>query len=86
MPEEQPIAPGRSARHTFVQERAERRDAGAGADHDDRYRRIGGKAEMLSFLDIDVDRVAGTQPFAEKCGRDAEAGAAVDRIANGVDA
>ena len=53
--EEQPVAAGRLRRHALVQEGAERRHAGAGPDHDDRHGGIGGQAEMLRLLDIDLD-------------------------------
>src|SRR5712691_5967901 len=55
MPEEQPVAAGRLAGHALVEKGAERRDAGAGADHDDRHRGIGGEAEMRGLLHIDLD-------------------------------
>src|SRR5262249_12285135 len=70
--EEQPIATGRFARHAFVEKRAERRDAGAGPDHDDGRRRVRRKTEVLRLLDVDLDLVAGARPLAEEGGGNAE--------------
>ena len=83
---EQPIAPRRPGRHALAQEGAERRDPGAGADHDDGHRRVGRQREVLRFLHIDLDLVARGDPVGEKRGGDTEPGAAVDGIAHGIDA
>src|SRR5258705_10329497 len=69
MAEEQPVASRRLARHALVQKRAKRRDAGAGADHDDRQGGIGWQAEMLRLLNIDLDVVSGAHALAEERGR-----------------
>src|SRR5262249_36440579 len=84
--EEQPVAPGRFARHAFVQEGAERRDAGAGTDHDDGHGRISRQTEMLRLLDVDLDLISGAHALAEEGGRDAEPRAAVNGVAHGIDA
>ena len=84
--EEQPVAPGCFARHAFVQEGAERRDAGAGTDHDDGHGGIGRQTEVLRLLDEDVHRVSGAHALAEEGGRDAEPRAAIDRVAHRIDA
>src|SRR5262249_53091501 len=47
MAEEQPVAARRLHRHTIVQEGAERRDAGAGTDHDYWHGRIVRQCEAL---------------------------------------
>ena len=44
--EEQPVAAGVAERAPFLQEAAERRDAGAGADHDHRRVAVFGRTEM----------------------------------------
>ena len=56
MTEEQPVAAFCFGRHTLVQEGAERRDAGAGTDHDDRRRGIGRQAEGMRLLNVAADR------------------------------
>src|SRR5262249_8924083 len=55
----EPVGPGRPRGKALLKERAERRDAGAGPDHDDRLAGIGGKRKMLRLLNIDPDPVAG---------------------------
>src|SRR6185295_16583092 len=49
--EEQPVASGRTRRLALLHEAAERRHAGARADHDDVARTVGGHAEAFVTLD-----------------------------------
>src|SRR5262249_40929642 len=69
--EEQPVAPGRFARHAFVQEGAKRSDAAAGADHDDGHGRGGRQTEVLRLLDVDAALVPGAPALAHERPRDA---------------
>jgi len=48
--EEQPVASARAARLPLVQEAAERRDAGAGADHHDRHVAVHRRPEVCGLL------------------------------------
>ena len=86
MAEEQPVAALRLGRHALVQEGAERRDAGAGADHDDRRLRIGGQAEGVRLLHVDLERL---RPGVTRSARNVEATprrcALADPVAHGVD-
>ena len=54
MAEEQPVLAGRAGRLAVEQEGAERRDAGARADHDDRRLRILRQREAMRLLHIDL--------------------------------
>src|SRR5262249_40644699 len=78
--------PGCLPCHALVEKSTERRDARAGTDHDDRHGRIAWKAEVLRLLYINLDLVARAYTLGEEGGGDAEARAAVDRIAHRVDA
>ena len=64
--EEQPVAPAGSRGLPLLQEGAKRRDAGAGADRDDRPVRIVGQAEVLVRLDVDLEPVAGAQALGDE--------------------
>src|SRR5262249_15642824 len=64
--EEQPVMPGCLPRHALVKESAERRDARAGTDHDNRHGRIARKAELLRLLDINLDLVARVRALGKK--------------------
>ncbi len=86
MAEEQPVAPGCFARHALVEKGAERRDPGAGADHDDGRGWIGRKSKVLRFLDIDLELVAWAHALGQEGRGDAEPCSAVDGIAYRVDA
>jgi hypothetical protein len=85
MAEEQPVAPRRLERLPLVQERAERRNAGAGPDHDDRPRRIVGQREMLRLLHIDPDLVAGRRAAAQEGRAHAKPHALVDLVPDRID-
>src|ERR1700723_273757 len=66
MAEEQPVAPGGAGGLAFEQESAEWRDAGAGADHDDRYLRILRKTKTVRLLHIDFHLIAGLDSLGEE--------------------
>src|SRR5580704_10557542 len=85
MAEEQPVAAGRVDRLPLLQERAKRRHAGAGADHDDRLGWIVRQREMLGLLHIDPDLVAGSDAPAEEGRADAEPRALLDLITYRID-
>ena len=70
-------------RGAVLDEGAERRDAGAGADHDDRRGAIGRQAEVLVRLDEDRHRVARFHEVREIGRADALALAAVGLVADG---
>ena len=82
--EEQPVAPAGAAWLALLHEAAERRDAGAGADHDDVGRRVG-QAEVLVRLDGPCTRAPGLQAVGNEGRGDAGAGAAVALVAHGRD-
>ena len=65
MAEEQPVAARRAGRLALLQEGAERRDAGARADHDDRPVGIGGQAEMRVGLEEHLQPVADPPPCGQ---------------------
>src|ERR1051326_3513662 len=79
MAEIEPIWPRRLGRQALLQEGAERRDAGAGTDHDDRLAGVSRQREMLRRLHVDPDLVARIDAPGEESRRDAEPRAAVDR-------
>ena len=66
----------------LLHEGAERRDAGAGADHDDVF--VGrGQREMLVGLELDPDARAALEPLGDVIGGDALARAAMALVAHG---
>ena len=84
MAEEQPVAARRADRAPLLQESPERRDAGAGSDHDDRHR-ISRQAEGTSFLHIDAQLAAKRATFG-KIGRGhAQPRALAYVVAHGID-
>ena len=86
MAEEQPVAARRLGRHALVQEGAERRDAGAGADHDDRHRGIGRQAEGVRLLHIDFELCAGLDAARRGTSRRRRGACALaDLVAHGID-
>src|ERR1043166_1704787 len=85
MTEEQPVAPGGLRGHALVQERAERRDAGAGADHDDRNRRIGRQPEALRLLHVSLHLAVRRDAAGEEGRGDAEPRARAQPIAHRID-
>ena len=82
MAEEQPGAAARAERLPLLQEGAERRDAGARADHDDRRLGIVRQAETVRLLNIGFHRVARRDALAEKGRGDAEPVARADAVAH----
>ena len=66
MAEEQPVASRRLGGHALVQKGAERRDAGARSDHDDRHRRVGRQPEVLRTLDVGVHLLPGRDAVGEE--------------------
>ena len=85
MAEEQPVRPARLGGLALLQEGAERRDAGAGPDHDDRLGRIGRQREMLRLLHIDLELVARAHAAGQESRADAEPHALGDFVAHRVD-
>lgn len=77
--EEQPVATGGGDGFALLHEGAERRDAGARADHDDVLRAVGGQAEALVVLDVDLHLRAFLAGGEEMRGR-----APAGRVASGV--
>ena len=79
--EEQPAAPFRRDGAALLHEGAERRDAGARADHDDVFvlRR---QREVLVGLELDPHAAAALEPLGGIVGGDAFAGAAVGFVAH----
>ena len=85
MAEEQPVAARRLGRLPVVQEGAERRDAGARTDHDDRRGWILRQAETVRLLDVDLQPVARLDAVGKEGGGDAEPLAVLDRVAHRID-
>src|SRR5262249_4273793 len=83
--EEQPVATRCLDGLSFMQEGTEWRDAGAGADHDDRFRLILWQREMLRLLQVDTELAAGRDAAAEECRANAKARALVDLVAHRID-
>ena len=83
--EEQPGAAARAERLALLQEGAERRDAGARADHHDRRLRIVRQAEPVRLLHIGLHDFAGRDALAKEGRGDAEPVARADAIAHRVD-
>src|SRR4029078_6191642 len=81
----QPVRAGRIGDKPLLQKRAERRDAGAGPDHDDRLVRIGRQCEMLRLLHVDAHPLARLDAAREESRGDSETGALVDVVAHRVD-
>src|ERR1043166_10010329 len=69
----------------LVQKGAERRDAGPGADHDDRRLRIGGETEGVRPLHVGFQSGVGLDSLAKESRRDAQAIALGDLVAHGID-
>jgi len=69
----QPVRPWCIGRETLLQKRAERRDARAGPDHDDRLVRIGRQREVLCLLHIDAHPLTGLDAAREEGRGDPEA-------------
>src|SRR5690606_11212993 len=67
--EEQPVAARRTGFRALLHEAAERRDAGAGADHDDVAAGIKRNAEAFVRLDMDRHAAAFLQRGEEAAGR-----------------
>src|SRR5262245_1503535 len=71
--EEQPVASLGAARLAFLQEGTERRDAGAGANHDGGDGVISRRGEAVALLYEDRHHVAGLGEIGEVAGTDASA-------------
>src|SRR5215831_9959965 len=84
MAEEQPVAAGRLRSHALVQEGAERRDAGAGSNHDDGHGRIGREPEAMGTLHVDFESVAWPDALGEVGRCHAQAAPAIDFVAHGI--
>ncbi len=69
--EEEPVFSGGLGGLAFFEEGAERRDASAGADHDDGLREVRGKAEMVRGVEVDAGGLAERQSIREKGAGDA---------------
>src|SRR5438045_6627584 len=79
--EEQPVAAAGVQRAAFLQEGAERSDAGAGPDHDDGDLRVGRQVEAMRGLDEDRYRRALPRALGQKARGHALAHATAQRIA-----
>jgi len=66
MAEEQPVLAERTGRAAIEQKGAERRDAGAGPDHDDRRLSDPAAARSRGLLHIDLNLVAGLDAFGKE--------------------
>ena len=64
--EEEPVLPRRARRAALFEERAERRDARAGADHNHRRVRVHGRAEVLVVMHEYRHRAAGRHAVGEE--------------------
>src|SRR5579863_600374 len=80
--EEKPVAAFGAQRTPLMQESAKRRNACAGADHDDRRIRILRQFELLVGLDVDREPVGERGAIRKKSGANAAALATVRSIAN----
>ena len=58
---EQPVLAGGAARRALFDEGPKRRDAGAGADHDERHVVVGRQAEGAVAVELQLDDGAGRQ-------------------------
>src|SRR4029079_6804128 len=85
MAEIEPVGPRGLHREALLQERAERRHAGAGPDHDDRFVRIGGQRKMLRLLHIDPHLLARLDAAREESRGDSKTRALIDLVAHRVD-
>ena len=80
--EEEPVLARRREGTPLVQECAERSDAGAGADHDDRRIGRSGQTELLVGMDVDGTAFAGVSAIGQQRGTDSAALAIVRAIAH----
>ena len=79
-PEEQPVATGGALRFAVLQEPAERRDAGARADHDHIPRGVGWQPEPFVLLDEYLRSRVGARQAGQESRRGAQAALAVDLV------
>src|SRR5205814_7565418 len=82
--EEQPVLAGRTGRLAVEQEGTERRNAGAGADHDDWRLRILRQAEAVRLLHIDLELLALADALAKEGRGDTDALALADDVTHGI--
>ena len=80
-PKNSQLLPLASCRAAFLDEGAERRDAGAGADHDDVATGIG-ERKMTVGLELDAHPVAPLEAFGDVVGGDAFARPAMEIVAH----
>src|SRR6185436_4580840 len=85
MTEEQPVLAGRAGRLAIEQEGAERRDAGAGTDHDDRRLRILRQTETVRLLHVDLELLAFSDALAEEGRGNTDPLALADDVAHRID-
>ena len=83
--EEEPVLALRPRGAAFLEKRAERGDAGAGADHDDGLVAIGGQAEIAVRVNEHAGLPHGQRALGEEHRADALALAAVGFVADGAD-
>jgi len=83
--EEEPHGPASAAGLLVLEEGAEGRDAGAGADHDNGHIGRGGQAEELVGVDEEGELAAGRGALADVGRADALAGAAVAFVLDDAD-
>ena len=83
--EEEPVAALCAGGAALLEKGTERRNAGAGPDHDHGDVAAGGRAEGLVRMDEHTDRARGEAALGEEGGTDALAGATVLVVADGAD-
>ena len=83
--EEQPAAARQAVRPAMMEKRAERRDAGARADHDHRRSRILRQAKSRVSLHVHRRLRPGGEPVREPCRCDAAAAPAATLITHARD-
>ena len=78
--EEQPVLPFRAFRRALLHKSAERRDAGAGANHDHRRLRVSGQTEVIVMLDEDAHFAIFFDAVSQEAGSATGPSAAFDVI------
>src|SRR5665213_1187591 len=85
MAEEQPVLSGRAGRAAVVQEGAERGDASARPDHDDRRVRIRWQRETMRLLNVNFYVIAGLDTLGQENRGQSQPPALPNQIAHAID-